>query len=74
MDIRLPAALKEVLVSENEAFKRGLQLPPIPRKPSVVDILNQYVEEHKVAGQALYVEERVRFRTRPLILQPREAG
>ena len=57
--MRLPASLKEVLVSENEALKKGLRLPTIPRKPSVMEILNQYMEECRVPNQDVNIEERV---------------
>lgn len=58
INVHLPAALKEVLVNEHEAFKKGLRLPPIPRKPSVMDILNEYVRECQAPGPSVSPEEK----------------
>jgi hypothetical protein len=55
----LPAALKQVLVDEHEALKKGLRLPPVPRNPSVAEILLQYVEESRASGQVVDGEEQV---------------
>ena len=68
IEVRLPAALKEILVNEHEAFKKGLKLPPIPRKPSVMDILNEYVKECHTPGPNVTPEEKVRFYKAPSIL------
>ena len=65
--MRLPATLKEVLVYENEAFKKGLRFPTaVPRKPSVVEILNQYVRECQAPNQAVNMEERVSLTARQI--------
>lgn len=67
VELRLPAALKQVLVDEHEAFSKGKRLPPLPRKPCVADILHRYVEESRQARQVVDVEEQVPF---SFLIQP----
>jgi len=57
VSVRLPAALKQVLLDEHEAVKKGLRLPAVPRKPSVSEILQQYVEESRASGQVVDAQE-----------------
>lgn len=59
IELRLPAALKQLLIDEHEAVKKGKKLPSLPRKPSVVDILHQYVTESRQSRQAYDLEEQV---------------
>jgi len=59
VSVRLPAALKQVLLDEHEAVKKGLRLPAVPRKPSVSEILQQYVEESRASGQVVDAQEQV---------------
>lgn len=46
-------------MDEHEAVNKGKRLPPLPRKPSVVDILEQYVSESRHARQLVDLEEQV---------------
>ena len=57
--MRLPAALKQILLDEHTATKKGLRLPPLPRKPSVADILDRYIEDSREERQIAELEEQV---------------
>lgn len=57
VEVRLPAALKQILVDEHASVEKGLRLPPLPHKPTVTEILNQYVEESRATRQIVEVEE-----------------
>lgn len=50
MEFELPLRLKQILLGENESIFRSDQLPALPQKPCVADILSQYVDQSNSEG------------------------
>ncbi len=61
MEFELPLRLKQVLLGEYESIFRHDQLPGLPHKPCVADILAQYVDQSNSEG--LDFEQEVRSAT-----------
>lgn len=50
MEFELPLRLKQILLGEYESIFRRDQLPALPQKPCVADILSQYVDQSNSEG------------------------
>lgn len=50
MEFELPLRLKQILLCEYESIFRSNQLPALPQKPCVADILSQYVDQSNSEG------------------------
>ena len=57
--MQLPAQLKQKLIEDWQRVDRGEQ-QVLPRKPSISDILQQYVDSTKSSREAVEPEEEVR--------------
>ena len=56
MEFELPLQLKQVLLHENDGIAEHNELPALPCKPCVADILSQYVNQSNSEGLAFEVE------------------
>ena len=56
--VQLPAQLKQKLIEDWQRVDRGEQ-QALPRKPSISDILQQYVDSTKSSREAAEPEEEV---------------
>lgn len=56
MEFELPLQLKQVLLHENDGIAEHNELPALPCKPCVADILSQYVDQSNSEGLAFEVE------------------
>ena len=56
MEFELPLQLKQVLLDEYDAVAGHNEVPALPRKPCVADILSQYVDQSNSEGLAFEVE------------------
>lgn len=63
MEFELPVRLKQVLLDEYDCLARHDELPVLPCKPCVADILSQYVEESNSEGLAFEAEVRTSCNT-----------
>lgn len=59
LDLEIPAALKKILVEDHEAVVSGGRLVPLPRRPTVHEVLQQYVEEAVVARNSADTEDEI---------------
>lgn len=59
MEFELPLQLKQVLLDEYDGIAGHNELPALPRKPCVADILSQYVDQSNSDGLAFEVEVKV---------------
>jgi len=50
MEFELPLRLKQILLGEYESIFNSDQLPALPQKPCVADILSQYVDQSNSEG------------------------
>ena len=55
----LPASLKEVLLGAHEQIRERGELPELPSRPCVNDILNLYVEQKRVLKDDVEIHEEV---------------
>lgn len=56
MEFELPLQLKQVLLHEYDGIAGHDELPALPCKPCVADILSQYVDQSNSEGLAFEVE------------------
>lgn len=56
MEFELPVRLKQILLDEYDGLAGHEELPSLPYKPCVADILSQYVEESNSEGLAFEAE------------------
>ena len=59
MEFELPLQLKQVLLDEYDVITGHNELPALPRKPCIADILSQYVDQSNSEGLAFEVEVKV---------------
>ena len=65
--VQLPAQLKQKLVEDWQRVDSGQQ-QALPRKPSISDILQQYVESTKSSRDTIEPEEEASPQSPPMLL------